>query len=204
MPMDSFFSTQNMSKAIAQLAPFLSPTPSYQDKESFDYTKYSIVDDNKEIHAKFKEEIVMNGAILSFEMILLVVECIKRSSDALKKSLFCLNKKTQSSPGKFIFVKWLSYAINRIEEKQKDGDILAAGDSQKEDMIAVSIMELICSFSVIKNKKQLELLKFLIQNSHDCTRLQIFDVFPNTRMGLFSQIPPFHYVATTTMVDPIT
>ena len=101
----------------------------------------------------------MNGAISSFEMILLVVECIKRSSDVLKKSLFCLNKKTQSSPGKFIFVKWLSYAINRIEEKQKDGDILAAGDSQIEDMIAVSIMELICSFSVIKNKKQLELLK---------------------------------------------
>jgi hypothetical protein len=164
-PKEPHFSKQNMSEAIAQLAPFLSPTPSRQDKKSFDYTKFSIVekgetpDETKEILFKFMEEIVMNGVISSFEMILLVVECIKRSGDALKKALFRLDAKTKSSPGKCIFIKWLSYAISRIEERQKGGDILVAGDSRVEEMIAANIIELICSFSVIKKDKQLDVLK---------------------------------------------
>ena len=158
-PKEPHFSKQNMSEAIVQLAPFLSPTPSYQDKKSFDYTKYSIEESTKKVIAKFMEEIVMNGVISSFEMILLVVESIKRSGDGLKKAMFRLDEKTQSSAGKFVFMKWLSYAINRIEERQKCRDILVAGESRVEEMIAANIMELICSFTVINKEKQLDVLK---------------------------------------------
>ena len=158
-PIEPYFSKQNMSDAIALLSPYLSPTPSFQEKKSFDYAKFSIVENPKENIAKFVDEIVMNGVIASFELILLVVESITRSSESVKKAMFRLDEQTQSSGGKFLFIKWLSFAIHRIEERQKAGDVLVPGESRVEEMIAESIMELICSFSVIKKEKQLGVLK---------------------------------------------
>ena len=158
-PNEPYFSKQNMSGAIALLAPYLSPTPSFQEKKSFDYSKYSILDNPKDNVINFVEEIIMNGVIASSELILLVVECITRSGESVKKAMFRLNEQTQLSGGKFVFIKWLSFAIDRIEQRQKAGDVLVPGESRVEEMIVGSIMELICSFSVIKKEKQLGVLK---------------------------------------------
>jgi len=178
---------KNMSKAIAQLAPFLSPTPSYQDQKSVDYTKFKLVSSKLTI-SQFMEGTIMNEAISSFEMILLVVECIKKSDDSVKKQLFVLNEKTQSSPGKIIFVKWLSSAIKRIEERQKDGDIFVAGDSRVEEMIAVNIMELIGSFSVIKKIEQLELIKSKFGVDWVSIVLQVSSIHRLSAIGLCTSL----------------
>ena len=111
-------------------------------------------------------EIVMKGTIISLEMILLVIQCIKNSSKKVQKSLFRFrnmsDERTKSSPGKCIFIKWLSYAIHRIEDRidrvEVDG-IVDPRELQVEMMIVEEIMELICSFSVIKKDRQLDVIK---------------------------------------------
>ena len=112
----------------------------------------------------FMKNIVMNSNISSLEMIILVIECIKNSRDGQKAlfRLWCLDEITTSSPGKFVFIKWLSYAINRIEERVErveDEGIIGTEKLLVEMKIVANIMELICSFSVIKKNKQLDVLK---------------------------------------------
>ena len=153
------FSKDNMIGAISYLESYLTPTPSGAEKKSFDYTKFGIKDSPKEVMQKFIEDVVVNGTVLSMETILLSVECIMRSRDAVKKAIFRLDEKKDTSGGKFIFKKWLSYVIQIMENKRKQQNALPANEARTEELIAISIMELICSYSVIKKQKQLEVLK---------------------------------------------
>jgi len=155
------FSKQNMSGAIAYLESYLSPPPSDADKKSFDYTKFAVKDSPKEVMQRFIEDIVVNGTILSLETILLAVECLTRSNDSVKKAIFRLDEKRGTSGGKFVFKKWLSYALQIMEQRRQSTstDALPNDEARTEEMIAAGIMEMICSFGVIKKEKQLEVLK---------------------------------------------
>lgn len=151
-PMQRQFSDQYWDEAIEELKIF-----SLEQRDG----KYMIGSNHL---TEFMEEIVMNSNIASLEMIILVIECIKNSCDGQKAlfRLWWLDEITMSSPGEFVFIKWLSYAINRIEERVErveDEGIIGTDELLVEMKIVANIMELICSFSVIKKNKQLHVLK---------------------------------------------
>jgi len=149
------FSNQYWNDAIERLSHF-----SLEERDG----KFLIGEDHL---YKFMSQIVMNRTIISLEMIVLIIECIKNSSKMVQKGLFRFrnnssDETTKSSPGKCIFIKWLSYAISRIEERIdrcEVEEIIGPNELQVELMIVANIMELICSFSVIKKDKQLDVLK---------------------------------------------
>lgn len=155
LPVGPIFSKQAMTEAIAHLSKFLDPTPSDSDKIPFDYSKFSVLIKSKD---EFIQDFLLKGSVTSPEMMLLVIESITRSGDAVKKSVFRFDKENKMSGGKVIFVKWLAYALNRIEERYKAGDIPGEDEARVEEMIADSIIELIRSFTVIYKEKQLDVL----------------------------------------------
>ncbi len=90
-PEEPFFSRQNMGRAFEYLAPYLLPEPTAEDK--IDYTKFRIMNDARKI-TKFVEDHILNATVLSLETMLLVIECLIRSSDKMKKAI-CRNFKTR-------------------------------------------------------------------------------------------------------------
>ena len=91
-----------MAGAIEFLSRYLTPSPSDADKKSFDYTKFSVVTPKAEMQ-KFIEEHVVNGTVLSTETMLLVIECITRSNDSVKKAMCRLDEMKKSSGIQFVF-----------------------------------------------------------------------------------------------------
>ncbi len=159
-PEEAAFSKPNMGRAIEYLEPFLLPPPTTADKKSFDYTKFRVIDSPKDKLQKFLDQHVFHAKVLSMETMLLVVECIMRSEDPVKKAMCRLGGES-SSGIQIVFKKWLAYAINIIERKRKaKPDSLKKIQAKTEELVACSIIELICSFgTVIKKEKQLNVLK---------------------------------------------
>ena len=95
-PIQKQFSDQNSYEAIEALRNF--------SLEKWD-GKFSIRTNHLD---EFMNQIVMNRRILSLEMIVLVIECIKNSCVGQRR-LFRFqslsDEITMSSPGKFVFIK---------------------------------------------------------------------------------------------------
>ncbi len=155
------FSKDNMSEAIQTLERFLEPTPTEADKQSFNYIKFHITEKKDDVN-KFIEDYVVSETILSHELMLLVVECILRSGNTVQKAIFRIRDvSSEISGGKFIFKKWLAYAL-KIMTNKRGGHVsapLPENELRTEEMIVASIMELICGFHVIKKQKQVNTLK---------------------------------------------
>ncbi len=155
------FSKANMSEAIGILSRFLEPTPTDADKQSCNYIKFQIKND-KAIMNAFVDEYVVNETILSHELMLLVVECLLRSGNDVQRAIFKIRDGSSDiSGGKFIFKKWLAYALKIMTDKRGGYADTALPDDELriEEMIVASIMELICAFRVINKQKQVGVLK---------------------------------------------
>jgi hypothetical protein len=176
LPMGTIFKKENMVEAITQLSKFLDPKPSASDKIPFDYTRFIILNKLKD---EFVQELLLKGAVTSSEMMLLVVESITRSGEGIKRAVFRFDKENKMSGGKVIFIKWLDYVINRIDERYRAGDIPGEHEARVEEMIAESIIELICSFTVIHKEKQLNVLttKFGVDWVSIVQKVSIADVY---------------------------
>lgn len=174
------FSNENMIEAIDALEDYIDPTPTPDDLKceissgtGINYIKYSIKSGKEEIK-NFLEADFMNGTILSLEQMLLIVECVIRSKDSVKKAAFRFKNKDdpkQGSGGKYIFTKWLAYALQIMERRRtvdnsgssngnsKSNNSLPEGIARTEELLVSAIMELICACDVIKKPKQVETLK---------------------------------------------
>ena len=164
-PEESKFSKQNMAGAIVYLSGYLSPTPTAADKKSYDYTKFCVLDIPIDTMKKFISDIVFTGKFLTMEVMLLAVECIIRSSNLVQKGLCRLDivviEGSKVSGVLFIFKKWLAYAISVMAKRRQIEPLssFSAQEMRTEEMIATSIMELICAFNVIHKEKQMNVLK---------------------------------------------
>lgn len=178
-PEEPSFSRQNMGRAIEYLAPYLVPEPTAEDKKSFDYTKFQIIDEPGQKMTKFVEDHIMNATVLSLETMLLVIECLIRSSDKMKKAICRISKQDDKSSGvHFIFVKWHAYALAIIEKKRKNKspDSFPADVPRTEELICSGVMELLCALgSVINKAKQLKVFldKFKVDWVHIVAKVSL-------------------------------
>jgi len=173
-PQLSTLKIQNMSTSLRTLSRFFEPKATEQDMStttSVDYRKFSVPDDRIQ---SFMEEVITNSDVLNLEMMLLVVEAIGRSSPKFMKAMFRNSKKENSSNGQqpllggyVVFKKWLCFVIQRLEDQFQHGrdnnsinkDVGSEEPRRIEESIASSILDLICKFSVIKDLKQIAILK---------------------------------------------
>jgi len=157
-PDRKLFSAKGMSISIDYLSRYLEPEPSEQDKESAEYQMFSIKEDCIQ---SFLDDIIANFNVLNLEMMLLVVHTIVRSGTKLMKAMF-RNKKENRSGGYIIFKIWLCFLIQKIEDRFQDGLVEDNGNDNMrmiEEIIVSNILKLICKFTVIKDIKQILILK---------------------------------------------
>ena len=145
-------SKENISKAKVALAQYLTPTSTENSEE--DYFSYSIDDENMK---DIMEQVIFNTNVPSLEFLLLLVESVRTGGKKMMKGIFKKNKSKGIVGGEIIFKKWLCCALNTIQERY-DSTEEYKGKSV-EILLVVSIMNLICDFHVIKDAKQLAILK---------------------------------------------
>lgn len=154
--------SRNMVIAMENLSTYLRPYLTKADKDMIDYAKFNIVDDPVQLSYDFLKEFVSTRKVISLELMILVIESISRSSGKVKRGVFRLDPSIPGpSPGKIIFVKWLSHAMNLIEESRNSSQtVLQTNEDTVGEMVIVSVMELICAMTeVIQKPKQIEVLK---------------------------------------------
>jgi hypothetical protein len=154
--------SRNMVIAMENLSTYLRPYLTKADKDMIDYAKFNIVDDPVQLSYDFLKEFVSTRKVITLELMILVIESIIRSSGKVKRGVFRLDPSVPGpSPGKIIFVKWLSYAMNLIEESRNSSQTFPQTNKDDvEAMVIVSVMELICAMTeVIQKPKQIEVLK---------------------------------------------
>jgi hypothetical protein len=159
---DTKLFSRNMVIAMEHISKYIRPYLTKTDKDMIDYAKFHIEDDPVQEAYNFLEEFVIRRKVISLELIILVTECIIRSSAKVKRGVFRLDPSIPGpSPGKIIFVKWLSYAINAMEGKRTlPQSVLQNNEDSVEEMAIASLMELICAMTeVIQKPKQIEVLK---------------------------------------------
>jgi len=158
---------QDMSTSLKTLSPYLQPKPTEHEistSTTVDCHRFSVQDDRIQ---SFIEDVVANPNVPNLETMLLAVEAIGRSSSRFMKAMFKKSKK-ENPPlllgGYVVFKKWLCFLFDRLEDRFQDGEsgpTDMSGDEPQgiEEMIASSILDLICKFNVIKDLKQISLLK---------------------------------------------
>ena len=151
VPPGAEFSPEAIAAAVENMAAFLTPEPGEGDMDPSAYssdnlpTKFAI-DEGK--ISDFVESYVQQPTVPSLESILLASEAIRRSEKKVLKSMFKITKDHPVPSGKIVFDKWLDTAI-----------LLVKTSRDSSALVIASIMDLICDFGVIKDAKQVRLLK---------------------------------------------
>lgn len=148
------YSKSEIVKSISGLSNLLVPTPMEGEE---DYKRFAVLDNNARL---FIDEIVTNE-VASLELMLLTLETISRSGQKVMKSMFQKKEKLTNCAGFIIFKVWLSYVIKVMAQRRKDptSNLMDGNDMRTEELVAMTIMSLICNFSVINERKQIDILK---------------------------------------------
>ena len=153
------FSKENMADAIRVLSSYLQPTPTEEDIENCNYEKFKIIDNGKHDYT-FIDKILRQNEVDSMEFMLLVVRSIIKSDSPFKKRILTTKQKGAKTGGQFLFKNWLCYATEIMEKKMVAEKGALYKDGEKiEEMVALSILELIIKYDVIKKNAQLTLMK---------------------------------------------
>jgi len=141
------YSCKAMEAAKCVLQPYL--------VKSSKIEKYSPITEDNIINGLIAN-IILQSTILNLELMLYVIESLRISSDKVKKAFF-LKKIPEKSDkvdfkvcgGKVVFCTWLDFCLI----------LLKTNKGETEEMIVVAILKLICDFSPINTKKQLQVMK---------------------------------------------
>jgi len=141
---------------MADLSDMINPTPSEDDRANAieSYKSFSIRGDKI---ASFLHHL-QTLQIPSFEYMMFICGAVGNSGK-MQKKLFCFKDKKNHDDsyltgGYIIFVKWLSYAVQSIED-----DPFSSDRGRRVDAMAIaSIIDLIRNCSVIKTVVQVEIL----------------------------------------------
>jgi len=149
------FSSVQMIKSIAQLSSLLVPRPI---GEEGDYKKFAILDSSSRV---FMDEIITNTQVPSLELMLIAVETLSRSGQKVMKATFQKNVELKKCAGYVIFKAWLGYVVKVMAGMRQSVSCHAMAKDHKrtDELVAISIMNLICNFSVITEGKQIDILK---------------------------------------------
>ena len=156
----SCYIPENMFSAIENMSHFLLPKPTYEDMINADYRKFSIADNSI---TSLLDDVIFSNENLRLEEMLLIVESLRTSGPNVKKAMFKAKKNNipTSVGGNIIFRSWSGHVLHIMDiHRCKMGkEKIIHHETRLEEMVSSSIMGLICDFDVIKDAKQIGILK---------------------------------------------
>ena len=152
----TIFSPARLSRSMADVSDMINPTPSEDHRANAleSYNSFAVRNDKI---VSFLHQI-QTLQVPSFEYMMFICGAVGNSAK-MQKKLFCIKDKKKDDDsyltgGYIIFVKWLSYAVQSIE----DDPILSARGRRVDAMAIAGIIDLIRNCSVIKTVGQIEIL----------------------------------------------
>jgi len=103
---------------------------------------------------KFISDAIITSTVPSFEYLIVCIQVLRASSKKVLKSLF----KKSAEGGRMIFIQWFYFGLEEIHSLCSNGNVQITDDLAAVKLVN-EIMLLICDFNVIKEAKQLEVLK---------------------------------------------
>lgn len=133
------FSSENHSNAQKALSPYITP------ENGIDQSKVQT----------FIPDVLDAPTVPSLEYMLICIKELKCSSKKVLKALF----KKEGEGGRGVFVHWFNFVFSIMTGRRNGKSAAQFTGEETEEMVITEILHLICDFNVIKEAKQLEVLK---------------------------------------------